>query len=278
MNPLRVVSLSPSTTEIVCALGCGEWLVGRSHACDHPDGVRSLPEVTRPGGPAAEPAAGAEVRGAGVDPAAIAALEPDRILVPPACATLAEVWLEFRRVAGLLGVPERGIQLVSRLAGRMRAIESRAGTLGARPRVAFLGGIEPPAGAGRWIPELVALAGGECLFGTAGAPEPRVAWSALRAADPDVLWVAPGGDLACAHAGLDTLAARPGWSGLAAVRGSRVFAGDGEARFHRPGPRLMEGVEALAEALHPGAFRFGHEGRAWGPRAAGVAAAARLRP
>lgn len=247
MSPLRVVSLSPASTEIVCALGCGEWLVGRPAGC--------------------------------ADPEAIAALRPDRIIVQEECSTLAGMWREFRRVAGLLGVPERGVQLVSRLAGRMRAIESRAGTLGARPRVAFIGCIEPLAGAGRWIPELVALAGGENLFGEPGAPEPRVGWGTLRSADPAVLWVAPRGcDLASARVGLDTVAARPGWSGLGAVRASQVFGADGHALFHRPGPRVMESLEALAEALHPEAFRFGHEGRGWERRVAGVTEGARLDP
>lgn len=273
MNPLRVVSLSPASTEIVCALGCGQWLVGRSHACDHPGGVRNLPSVTRPmarevGGFAATE----DVRRAEVDPAALSALRPDRVIAPEECSTLAQVWHEVRRIAGLLGVPERGIQLVSRLAGRMRAIEGRATTLGARPRVAFIGRLEPLAVAGRWIPELVALAGGENLFGEPGAPDSRVGWDTLRAADPAVLWVAPCGcDLARARAGLDALATHPGWNDLGAVRAARVFAGDGDALFLRPGPRLMEALEALAEALHPEAFRFGHEGRVWERGVAGAA-------
>jgi iron complex transport system substrate-binding protein len=275
MSPPRVVSLSPSSTEVVCALGCGEWLVGRSHACDHPEWVRKLPAVTRPiPGITADAAASADAPVAGVDTAALAALRPDLIVTPVECSTLADLWREFRRIADALGVPERGLQLVTRLSGRMRAIESRAATLGPRPRIVFIECLEPLAAVGRWIPELVTLAGGENLFGIPGAPPPRVGWDALRAADPDVLWNAPRGwDLARARAGIGTVAARPGWSGLGAVRTARVFVGDGHSLFHRPGPRVMESLEALAEALHPAAYRFGHEGRGWERHVAGAAEA-----
>ena len=277
MIPPRVVSLSPSSTEIVCALGCGEWLVGRSHACDYPAWVRKLPAVTRPSSAIGEEvAAPAEAQTAGVDAGALAALRPDRVIAPGEAVTLADLWLEFRRIADALGVPERGVQLVTRLCGRMRAIEGRAATLGPRPRLAFIECLEPLVVVGRWNPELVALAGGDNLFGVPGASPPRIGWEALRAADPDVLWMAPRGhDLARARAGIAALAARPGWSRLVAVRADRVFVADGHALFHRPGPRVMESLEALAEALHPAAFRFGHEGRAWERHVAGVAAGVR---
>jgi len=279
MIPPRVASLDPSSTEIVCALGCGEWLVGRSHGCDHPEWVRKLPAVTPPvaaATPVREAAGHSPV--AGLDTAALAALRPDRVIAPGDCSTLADLWREIRRIAGALGVPERGVQLVTRLSGRMRAIEGRAAALGPRPRIVFIERVQPLAAAGRWIPELVALAGGENLFATPGVPPPRLGWDALRAADPDVLWIAPRDhDLAGARAAIGTLAARPGWSSLGAGRGDRVFAGNGHALFHRPGPRVMESLEALAEALHPAAFRFGYEGRGWERVVAGVAPGAGIR-
>ena len=273
MHPPRVVSLAPSTTEIVCALGCGEWLVGRSHACDHPEWVRKLPAVTRPG-----PAAAGDSAAGVVDTDRVAALQPDQVLAPGECATLAALWLEFRRIAERLGVPERGVQLVTRTSGRMRAIGERAAALGTRPRIAFIERIDPLAAGGWWTPELVALAGGEDLFGIAGKPAPPLGWEAVRGAEPDVVWVAPRGhDLASTRAGFGTLASRPDWCGLGAVPGARVFGGDGHALFNRPGPRVAESLEALTEALHPAAFRFGHEGRGWERLSPGVAPVERLR-
>ena len=188
MNPPRVVSLDPSITEIVCALGCGEWLVGRSHSCDHPEGVRQLPAVTRPG-----PAAAVDSAAGVIDRDRLEALRPDQVLAPGECATLADLWREFRRVADLLGVPERGVQLVTRTSGRLRAIGDRTAALGTRPRIAFLERIDPLAAGGWWTPELVALAGGEDLFGIPGSPAPQLEWKALRGAEPEVVWVAPRG-------------------------------------------------------------------------------------
>jgi iron complex transport system substrate-binding protein len=229
MVPPRVVSLTASTTEIVCALGCGEWLVGRSHAAER-----------------------------------IAALRADLVLEAGECGTLADLWREFRLIAGRLGVPERGVQLVTRTAGRMQAIAERAGTLGPKPRVVFIECLEPLAAAGGWTPELVALAGAEDVTGTVGGPAVVLDWDALRAAEPEALWIAPRGqDLAGARSAFGALASRPGFPGLEAVRAARVFGGDGLSLFHHPGPRVADSLEALAEALHPAAFRFGHQGRGW---------------
>ncbi len=267
MHPPRAISLAPSTTEIVCALGGGEWLIGRSHACDHPDWVRALPAVTRPA-----PAGVANGAAGDIDTEALAALRPDQGLSAGACLTLADLWREFRRIADQLGVPERGVQLVTRTAGRLRAIGERAAALGTRPRIAFIECVDPLVAGGSWTPELVALAGGEDLFGAPGRPGVRLGWATLREAEPDVIWVAPRGhDLEGARGAIDTLAACPGWGDLGAVRGARVFAGDGHGLFHRPGPRVSESLEALTESLHPAAFRFGHEGRGWERRSAGVA-------
>jgi iron complex transport system substrate-binding protein len=253
MVPPRVVSLAPSITEIVCALGCGEWLVGGSRTGDRPE---TVPVPGRPAPQRLAPQRLADER--------LAALRPDLVLEPGECATLADLWREFRRVAGSLGVPERGVQLVTRTSGRMRAIAERAGTLGRRPRVVFIEHVEPLAAAGGWTPELVVLAGGEDVAGTTGGAAAPLDGDALHAAGPDVVWIAPRGhDLAGARAGFGTLAARPGFPGLEAGRATRVFGGDGLSLFHRPGPRIADSLEALAEALHPAAFRFGHEGRGW---------------
>ncbi|MBI5708733.1 MAG: ABC transporter substrate-binding protein [Candidatus Eisenbacteria bacterium] len=302
MPPQRVVSLVASGTEMVCALGCGDRLVARSHECDHPAWVRKLPAATRPKfaldgaskerheralAPAAQGIPVCEV-----DAPALAALSPDLVLIRAqheACAvslaevesalrtaaappvklvalgpgSLADIWSDLRRVADALGVPERGVQQVARLRRRMEAVAERAGEM-PRLRVACLEWLEPPTVAGRWMPELIAMAGGDDVFGAHDRAASPLAWDDLRAADPEVIFVAPRGfDLARTRPAMAALAARPGWGDLAAVRAGRVYLGDGNAYFNRPGPRVAETVEILAEALHPEAFRFGHEGVGW---------------
>jgi iron complex transport system substrate-binding protein len=294
--------LLASGTEIVCALDCGERLVGRSHECDHPEWVRRLPAVTRPRLDPARPSAAIDrdVRtlvsdALGVylvDHGRLAALAPELIVTQVQCEVcavslrdveeavraalpsrpaivsmrpdaLADVWADMRAIAGALGVPERGVQLVTRLRSRMRAIAERARGLG-RPRVACIEWIEPLMAAGNWTPELLELAGATDVLGEAGAHAGPVAFGQLAAADPDVIWVTPCGfDLARTRAELGALVRHPEWPRLRAVRDGRVFLGDGSALFNRPGPRVAETLECLAEAMHPGAFRFGHEGTGW---------------
>ena len=185
---------------------------------------------------------------------AIVSMRPD---------ALAEVWADMRAIAGALGVPERGVQLVTRLRARMRGIAER--TRGrTRPRVACLEWIAPLMVAGTWTPELLALAGADDVLGVAGRHAGAIEFEQLAAADPDAIWITPCGfDLARTRVELAPLTQHVGWPALRAVRDGQVFLGDGNALFNRPGPRVVETLECLAEALHPGAFRFGHEGSGW---------------
>lgn len=302
MPPRRVVSLLASGTEIVCGLDCGDRLVGRSHECDHPAWVKGLPAVTRPRLEVdlASVELDARVRALveqavsvyQVDSAALAALAPDLLVTQTQCEVcavslrdveaalreivptrpalvamrpnaLADLWRDMRAVADALGVPERGVQMVSRLQRRMRAIAERASGL-ARLRVACIEWIEPLMAAGNWTPELIAMARGEDVLGRPGEHAGAIGLDAIERADPDVILVTPCGfDLARAAREMAPLDASPAWEALRAVRERRVFLGDGNAFFNRPGPRVAETLEILAEILHPEAFRFGHEGRGW---------------
>ena len=286
----------------MCALDCGERLVGRSHECDQPPWVKRLPAVTAPrldtGAPARE--IDRSVRGLvaqalsvyTVDGARLAALEPDLLVTQVQCEVcavslrdveeavlacmpsrpaivsmrpdaLAEVWLDMRAIAQALGVPERGVQLVTRLRSRMRGIAERARGR-ERPRVACIEWIEPLMAAGNWTPELIELAGGEDVLGKAGRHAGAIRFEELATADPDAIWITPCGfDLARTRSEIAPLTGHAGWPELRAVRAGRVFIGDGNALFNRPGPRVAETLECLAEGLHPGAFRFGHEGTGW---------------
>jgi iron complex transport system substrate-binding protein len=300
---VRVVSLLPAATEIVCALGCGERLVGRSHECDHPPMVGQLPFCTEPRIPLDGPGAAIDRRintlvqeGLSiyrVDADQLRSLNPDLILTQTHCAvcavserdvaealylwadsrpallslapnTLADVWADLRRVAAALGVAQRGEALVGRLAGRMDAIAAKAAAVPIKPTVTCIEWLDPMMAAGNWMPELVRLAGGVNLFGIAGQHSPWLHWAPLLDQDPDVICLMPCGyQLDRAKKELDVLTERPEWGRLKAVRERRVYLTDGNAYFNRPGPRLVESLEILAEILHPTLFRFGHAGEGW---------------
>jgi iron complex transport system substrate-binding protein len=300
---MRVVSLIASATEMVCALGQGEELVARSHECDFPAWVKRLPAVTAPKFPVdgtsyeidqrvkAIVAEGLAVYR--VDPAALDALAPDVIITQSQCEVcavslrdveaavcqlvrsrpqivtlepnaLGDVWRDLGRVAEALGVAERGRALTGELVARMDAIATRARAQAARPTVACIEWVDPLMAAGNWMPTLVEMAGGVSLFGEAGKHSPWMSFAELVARDPDVIAILPCGyDMARALVDVPLLTARAEWASLRAVRAGRVFVCDGNQYFNRPGPRLVESLEILAELLHPHAFAFGHEGSGW---------------
>jgi iron complex transport system substrate-binding protein len=147
----------------------------------------------------------------------------------------------------------------------MQRISSRAQTLFADspPTVATIEWIDPLMAGGNWMPTLVDLAGGRSLFGQAGAHSPTLAFEALAAADPDVILIMPCGfDLARSRRVLPALTHQPGWGALSAVRRGAVSLGDGNQFFNRPGPRIVESAEILAELLYPD-VDFGHWGTGW---------------
>lgn len=188
-------------------------------------------------------------------PAKIVALEPNR---------LGDVWDDIRRVAGALGAPERGDRLVDQLRRRVLDIGASAARLFPKPKVATVEWIDPLMAAGNWMPELVEVAGGVNLLGEAGKHSPSMTWDALALKDPDVLIVSPCGfDIERTRRELLALSAQRGWVRLRAVREGRVYLVDGNAFFHRPGPRLVESLEILAEILHPTSFSFRHQGSGW---------------
>lgn len=300
----RVVSLLPSATEIIAALGCGDRLVGRSHECDFPPGVERLPVCTRPRVDVSGSSAAIDkaVRGAVADALAVYEvledelrhLKPDAIVTQDQCEvcavsladveacvarwsgrpvtlvslgarTMAGVYDDILKVAEALGVGDAGEAVVAALADRTDVIAAAAKALKERPTVACIEWTAPLMAAGNWVPEMVTMAGGRDLFGEAGEHAPALTPEALRAADPDAIVFMPCGfGLERTRAETEALAeATPGWRDLAAVRVGRVYATDANSFFNRPGPRLAESLEIMAEILHPDAFSFGHEGKGW---------------
>jgi iron complex transport system substrate-binding protein len=179
-------------------------------------------------------------------------------------ATLREVWGSLLAVAEAAGVAARGRALAERLTERVATLGERSAALGERPRLACVEWLDPLMVAGNWMPELVALAGGRSVLAPSGAHSPCISFEELAAADPDAILALPCGfDLARTRAELPRLSEHPGFSSLRAARAGRVYVADGNQYFNRPGPRLVESLEILAELLHPEAFDFGFEGRAW---------------
>jgi iron complex transport system substrate-binding protein len=180
--------------------------------------------------------------------------------------SLADVWDDIETVANALGVPDVGIRVVQGLKARVADIAARARSL-ARPRVACIEWVDPLMAAGNWVPELVELACGMNLFGAAGMHAPGMTFDQLCAQKPDVIVVMPCGfDLERTRLEMPALAERPGWNDIPAVRQNRVYVTDGNQFFNRPGPRLVESLEILAEIFHPEAFAFGHaERNEWQP-------------
>jgi iron complex transport system substrate-binding protein len=177
---------------------------------------------------------------------------------------LADVWADIVRVAHALDADRAGLALVDRLQARMQGIAGQAATLPSRPTVACIEWIEPLMASGNWMPELVAMAGGVNLFGEAGKHAPWMRWEDLVQSDPDIILVLPCGfDIARTRAEMHFLTNRPEWSRLRAVQGGSVYLCDGNQYFNRPGPRLVESLEIVAEIVHPELFDFGHRGTGW---------------
>jgi iron complex transport system substrate-binding protein len=147
---------------------------------------------------------------------------------------------------------------------RMNAIASKTKPLREKPTVVCVEWVDPLMTAGNWMPELVEMAGGVNLFGEAGKHSPWMTWEDLKAADPDVIVVLPCGyDMAKTLSELPPLTSRPDWASLRAVQENQVYVTDGNQYFNRPGPRLVESLEILAEIFHPSLFPFGHRGTGW---------------
>jgi iron complex transport system substrate-binding protein len=179
-------------------------------------------------------------------------------------ASLDGVFDDIARAATALGADAAGARVISTMKERIERIAARAASADSRPTVATIEWIDPLMSGGNWMPELVEMAGGRNLFGQAGLHSPWLAFDQFVAANPDVILVSPCGfGIDRSLQELATLIRNPEWPKLSAVRSGRVFVADGNHYFNRPGPRLVESLEILAEIVHPKLFSFGHEGAGW---------------
>jgi iron complex transport system substrate-binding protein len=287
---MRVVSLLPSATEIVAALGIEP--VGVSHECDHPSWVADKPAVNRSrvdaeasSGEIDKQVLAAEESGGvyDIDLDTLERLDPDLVVSQGICDVCAvdavavreavkqlgldcevlttdphsieDVFDDIHRIGAATGTEDRAADLVADRRERVGAVERTARLTDECPRVAVLDWTDPVMAAGHWIPEMVAMAGGSYGLTDRGAASRPVEWSTIREYDPEILVVAPCGfDLAQTTENLADLTARDGWEELTAVEEGRAYAIDGHQYLNRPGPRLVESLEHLAGVIHPDAF------------------------
>ena len=299
----RILSLIASSTEIVCALGFEGQLVGRSHECDFPTSVQSLPFCTEPKFNVDGTSAEIDQRVKSIlqealsvyriDEVKLKELKPDIIITQSQCEVcavsmsdvnkavnglmgsklqivslepnqLTDLWNDINLVSEALKVPNEGKNLVRELKQRIKNIEDEARKIVKKPTVACIEWIDPLMAAGNWMPELVELGGGINLFGESGKHSPWMNWDNLKESDPDIILILPCGyNIERTKSEMTPLIEKPDWFQLKAVKNRQVYITDGNQYFNRPGPRLVESLEIIAEILHPIYFNFGHENIGW---------------
>lgn len=290
----RIVSLLPSSTEIVCALGLEDALAGITHECDYPPSVAGLPRLTASRishetmtSREIDHAVRSQLDGHGsiyeLDEERLRALRPDLIITQELCEvcavsyktvhraarmfetdvrvvslephTLADIFENIKTIGQLTGKEREAEALVSELGARLAGLEAATASARTRPRTLMLEWLEPPFAPGHWVPEQVRLAGGDHGFGRAGEKSVTTTAREIKEYAPEVIVMIP-----CGYYKEDILRQLPqaslpeGWRELPAVRRGEVWAVDATSYFSRPGPRVVRGAEILARILHPEIF------------------------
>ncbi|MDH3493627.1 MAG: cobalamin-binding protein [Acidobacteriota bacterium] len=293
-DPKNIVSLLPSATEIVCALGLEERLVGVTHECDFPEDIGSRPHVTSSHishVAMTSKEIDHEVRSQldghgsiyGLDEDLLRSLDPDLILTQELCdvcavnyetvaaaakihaadaaivslepTTIGEILENIETVGNVCGVPERARNLTSVLKRRIEAIRKQSSGTQTRPRVMMLEWLEPPFAPGHWVPEQVEIAGGECLLGESGMKSVTTTFEEICESNPEIVVLIPCGYYIDDILGqLDQTVFPEILRDIDAFKTGNLWAVDAAAYFSRPGPRVVDGAEILAKVLHPEIF------------------------
>lgn len=291
---MRIVSLLPSATEILFALGLADQVVAVTHECDYPLAAREKPHITRSLLRSDMTSREIDTAVSGqltsdvhslytIDRELLARLAPDLIVTQALCevcavdydavldavkslprqpqvlnlepTSLQDVLDDITRVGAATGRQEEAARLVADLNERIERVAATVSGAARRPRVGFLEWLDPLFCGGHWNPELVELAGGEDALGRKGQDSVRIAWERLRLFAPEVLVISCCGFTEeRTRRELPALEALPGYAELPAVRAGRVHVVDGTAYFSRPGPRLVDSLELLARFVHPDLF------------------------
>ena len=303
MSSIRIASLLPSATEIVCSLGFAKQLVARSHECDYPASAQDAAICTRSKiNPAAssreiddqvKKLSTASISLFDVDMDLLRKLNPDLILTQAQCDVCAvsekeieamlgdwggkrpeivsltptrfpHLWDNIKTVADAIGARSQCKELLDDLKNKCVDLIERSSSATRKPRVLCLEWLDPLMSGGNWIPDMVGMAGGENLMAEAGKHSDWITMEDVSTANPNVIILLPCGfDLQRTITEVKVLESQPGWNKLKAVKKKRVFATDGSAFFNRPGPRLVDSLEILGEIFYPGVIDYGHANKHW---------------
>jgi iron complex transport system substrate-binding protein len=303
MTNQKIISLLPAATEIICALGLEQNLIGRSHECDYPEAVKSLPICSEakfiPGSSSLQ--IDKQVKEILTDALSIytvnkeiiKSLNPDVVITQTQCEvcavslkdveealenlldkdaniislepnTLDDIFADIQRIADTLDVSREGQNLLELLNERIDIIRHKLKFITDKPSVACIEWIEPLMLAGNWTPELVDIAGGRSILTQNGKHSPFVDWDDIRLQDPDTIIVMPCGfSIERTMKEMNILLSLPGFDELKAVKNNRLYIVDGNQYFNRSGPRIVDSIEILAEIINPKQFIFGYEGEGW---------------
>src|SRR5712692_5289243 len=296
MNAARIVSFLPSATEMACALGLGDQVVGITHECDYPPEVEGKPIVVRNvlpiekmSQPEIDVAVTQRIRDGlslyQVDEKLLQELAPDLILTQDLCQvcapsgnevtqalnllpkkpqilwltpkSLEEIFDNLRELGGATGRVHEAQELIAAARARLEKVASVTRTLAHRPRVFCMEWLNPVYCSGHWMPEMVEIAGGVDALARKGTDSVRIPWEDVLQWAPEVLIITPCGfNLDKVIEHTPQLFNYPGWAELPAVRADRVYAVDANSYFARPGPRVVEGTELLAHLFHPDLFHW----------------------
>ncbi|MDF2433871.1 MAG: iron complex transport system substrate-binding protein [Mucilaginibacter sp.] len=299
----KIVSLLPAATEIVCALGLEKNLVGRSHECDFPESVKQLPVCSEANFPDGLGSAAIDVKVKEiladalslytVNREMIKQLAPDTVITQAQCEVCAvslkdveealdnyldkkaqiislqpnsldDIFTDIKTIANSLNVSDVGNDLLERLYERVDIVRHKLKFIADKPTVACIEWLEPLMLSGNWIPELAGIAGGNAILAEAGKHSPYVQWDDIRIADPEIIILMPCGfAIERTLKEMDIMLELPGFTEMKAVKNNRVYIADGNQYFNRPGPRIVDSIEILAEIIYPKQFIFGYEGNGW---------------
>ena len=291
---MKIVSLLPSATEIVCSLGLERSLVAVTHECDFPVSISHLPAITASRishetmtSKEIDHAVRSQLDGHGsiydLDTKLLEELKPDLILTQELCDvcavsykqvesaakifvsdstvvslepnTISDIFDSMIAVGVLADAEENALRIVDEFRRRIETIREKTSSISERPGVFMLEWLEPPFAPGHWVPEQVEIAGGRCLLGRAGQRSVTTTYDAISESNPDVIVLVP-----CGYYITDTLRQLENtrfpadWREIPAIKNDEVWAVDATSYFSRPGPRVVEGIEILAKIFHPDLF------------------------
>ena len=303
MLPGKIVSLLPAATEIICALGLEENLVGRSHECDFPASVKQLPVCTEANFPDGLSSLDIDIKVKEILADALSvytvkreqikALAPDVVITQAQCEVCAvslkdveealenyldkqariislqpnsldDIFADITAIANVLNVPQAGADLLESLQERVDIIKHKLKFIESKPTVACIEWLDPLMISGNWVPGLVNIAGGIPILAQDGKHSPYVTWEDIRLADPEIIVAMPCGfGIERTMKEINLLLELPGFTELKAVKNDKFYIADGNQYFNRPGPRIVDSIEILAEIIRPKQFIFGYEGEGW---------------